>query len=224
MIDFLLDGTTNSTATITNLLLGMSIAFAIGCIISITNIKTSKVVPRQGFLITLIIIPLTIFLIIYLIGNNVATAFSLAGAFSIVRFRSEPGDPKDIAYIFFAMAGGLACGLNFYIYAIIFTIILCLLMTILNIIKFGESRDSNKILKIVIPEDFDFEGIFDDLLKEYTSSYQLVRVKTIDLGSLYEIMYYISIDHKHSQKEFIDEIRCRNGNLNVTLTLNRDLN
>ncbi len=212
--------TTATTWNITNMLIGMLVAFIIGLIISLTYLKTVKSTKTtESLALTLIIIPMVISLIIALIGNNVASAFSLAGAFSIVRFRSEPGDPKDIGYIFFAMAGGLACGVELYLYGLIFTAVLCLLMYILNTIKFGQNHGRQKILKILLPENYDYEGVFDDLFTNYTHEVVVSRVKTVDLGSLFEISYIVVLKDGKSTKEFLDQIRCRNGNLTVTLSM-----
>lgn len=171
---------------------------------------------------TLIMIPTVIAIIILLIGSNVARAFSLAGAFSIIRFRSAPGDPKDIAYVLFTMAAGLACGVGYFAYAALFTIVLCMLMVILDFFKYGAVTTSQKQLKIAIPEDLDYEGAFDDIFARFTTGHELKKVKTTNLGSLYELFYTVTIKNEDSQKEFLDELRCRNGNLNITLSICAD--
>lgn len=221
----ILTDVTTSQATYSQNLYQMLIiilsALVVGLLISLTHIKTSdKNIASESLPITLVILPIIIALIISLIGNNVASAFSLAGAFSIVRFRSEPGDPKDISYIFFAMAGGLACGIGLYLYGIVFTIILCCIMIMLSKANFGKAKGNVKTLKILVPEDFDYENAFDDLFEKYTTSNSLTRAKTVDLGSLYELSYQVDLKNNVSQKSFIDQIRCRNGNLTVMLTTN----
>lgn len=218
-----LNNTTSSTSSVMDILVGMFFALIIGLIISLTNLKTSKIKASQSYLLTIIIIPISIFLVIYLIGNNVATAFGLAGAFSIVKFRSEQESSKDIAYIFFAMAGGLACGLGFYLYGLLFTIILCLIMTVLVKINFGGDNTTISRLKILVPENLDFENVFEDLLVKNTLRYELVKVKTVDLGSLYELVYEIEVEKTTSIKQFLDEVRCRNGNLTVSLFTSREV-
>jgi hypothetical protein len=201
----------------------MVISFVLGIAISITYIKTcNKNGYSQNFSLTLILVPTVIAIIILLIGSNVARAFSLAGAFSIIRFRSAPGDPKDIAYVLFTMAAGLACGVGYFGYAALFTIFLCSLMFALSLFNFGAMKSSNKSLKITIPEDLDYEGAFDEVFNIYTTSYSLKKVKTTDLGSLYELVYIITMDNTVNQKEFIDALRCRNGNLNITLSMQAD--
>ena len=188
-----------------------------------TYIKTcDKAGYSQNFSLTLILIPAVIAVIILLIGSNIARAFSLAGAFAIIKFRSAPGDPKDIAYVLFTMAAGLACGVGAYAYAVLFTVLLCLVMFILHLVDFGAKRTSNKLLKITIPEDLDYEGAFDEVFDKHTTGYELRKVKTTDLGSLYELVYTITMGNEVSQKEFIDALRCRNGNLNIVLSMSAE--
>lgn len=212
--------TANTSISLTNAILTITVSFILGMIISLTYMKTcNKKGYSQSFSLTLVLIPTVVAIIILLIGSNVARAFSLAGAFSIIRFRSAPGDPKDISYVLFAMAAGLACGAGFFGYASIFTIFLCLLMFVLGLFKFGAKKTSEKLLKIVIPEDLDYEGAFDEVFEKFTTNYELRKVKTTNLGSLYELVYTVVIDNKMNQKEFLDELRCRNGNLNITLLM-----
>lgn len=172
----------------------------------------------QNFSLTLVIVPTVIAIIVLLIGSNVARAFSLAGAFSMIKFRSAPGDPKDISYILFTMAAGLACGVGAFGFAALFTIFLCALMFVLNIVNFGAEKGNQKLLKIIIPEDLDYEGVFDSVFSYYATDYQLIKVKTTDLGSLFQLSYMITMKNKISEKEFLDALRCRNGNLNITLS------
>jgi len=213
----------STTVSLMDAILTIIISFVLGGFISFTYMKTcQKSSCSQNFSLTLIMVPAVIAIIILLIGSNIARAFSLAGAFSIIRFRSAPGDPKDIAYVLFTMAAGLACGVGLYGYAILFTMILCLFMMILNLLKFGARKTSYKMLKITIPEDLDYEGAFDDVFKEFTTGFELRRVKTTDLGSLYELLYMITMDNNTSQKDFLDSLRCRNGNLNITLSMAAD--
>jgi uncharacterized membrane protein YhiD involved in acid resistance len=120
------------------------------------------------------------------------------------------------------MAAGLACGSGLYLYASFFTIILCIFMVILCRINFGAKKTSNKMLKIVIPEDLDYEGVFDDILKKYTLSHELKKVKTTDLGTLFELIYIVQMKTHAKEKEFLDAIRCRNGNLNIILAMSAE--
>ncbi|WP_213950834.1 DUF4956 domain-containing protein [Tepidanaerobacter syntrophicus] len=215
--------TTDTAISLGSTLLTIAISFILGVAISLTYMKTgSKNTYSQSFSITLVLVPTLIAIIILMIGSNVARAFSLAGAFSIIRFRSSPGDPKDISYVLFALAAGLSCGVGFYQYAMLFTGVLCLLMFALSAFNFGAKNSCRKLLKITIPEDMNYEGAFDDILKNFTTDYTLAKVKTTGLGSLYELVYNITMNKEMSQKEFLDALRCRNGNLNITLSMCAD--
>lgn len=224
MLDTILTSTTGESLTLTNTLIILVVSIILGLIISISYMKTSKEeTVTSGFAITLIMLPAIISIIILLVGNNVARAFSLAGAFSIIRFRSEPKDPKDISYIFFTLAVGLSAGMGYILYAILFTIILCLIMFILKFINYAEPDKSCLELRITIPENLNYENVFDDILKKYTSSWKFKKIKTKEFGSLFEITYSVVMNNGN-QKKFIDEIRCRNGNLGVILSVPQEKN
>ncbi len=212
--------TTDATLTIPDLLVALGVSLVLGLVISLVYMKTNKAhTPTQSFTLTLVILPVIITVIILLVGNNVARAFSLAGAFSIIRFRSAPGDPKEITYVLLCMAVGLAIGMGFILFGVIVAIILCLVMILLETFKFGYPKATGKLLKITVPENLDFENVFDSILQKYTFSYTLQKIKTADLGSLYELQYLVTTKSNISEKDFIDELRCRNGNLNITLVL-----
>lgn len=210
--------TTNSELTLLHALLTIGVSFALGLIISLTYMKT-QTGYSQNFTLTMIVLPAIVAIIILLIGSNIARAFSLAGAFSIIRFRSAPGDPKDIAFVLFTMAAGLACGVGSFGYAVLFTISLCLLMFFLNIIKFGAKKATQKLLKVTIPEDLGYEEVFEEIFNKFKIEYELRKVRTTELGSLYELVYAVRVDHLTNQKEFLDAIRCRNGNLDISLIM-----
>lgn len=218
MLESLLSSAVGESLTLTNTLTIIGAAIILGIVISLVYIKTHK---KEGytpsFTITLIMLPVIIAIIILLVGNNVARAFSLAGAFSIIRFRSAPGNPKDIAYIFFTLAVGLACGMGYVGYSIIFTIILCGIMIILDTIKFAVPKTNSMELKITVPENLNYEEVFDDILTKYTSSWRMERVKTKEFGAVFELIYRVNIREDSSKKNFIDELRCKNGNLNISL-------
>ncbi len=209
-----------SSLTLPGMLSALGAALILGLVISLAYIRTHKEEGYStGFTITLIMLPAIISIIIMLIGNNVARAFSVAGAFSLIRFRSAPGDPKDIAYVFFTLAVGLACGMGYLAYGLIFVIVLCIVMTLLHNMNFAKPKTACMQLKITVPEDLNFQGLFDDILERYTTSWSLKRVRTADFGTIFEVVYTISLKSATEQKQFIDELRCRNGNLNISLTL-----
>ena len=220
MLETIITSTTGESFTLMNSLLVIGTSIILGILISLVYMKThEKNSFNSGFSTTLIMLPVIISIIILLVGNNVARAFSLAGAFSIIRFRSAPGDPKDIAYIFFTLAVGLTCGMGYITYAVLFTLILSAVMIGLHITKFTEPKNKNMQLKITVPEDLNYEGVFEEVLENYTNSYNIQRVRTRDFGSLFELTYTINLKSDINQKSFIDELRCRNGNLNISLTL-----
>ncbi len=208
------------TLTLGGLLLALGVALVLGFMISFTYRKASTGKnPSQSFSLTLILLPVVVTVIILLVGNSVARAFSLAGAFSIIRFRSAPGDSKDITYVLFSMAVGLAAGMGYLLYGAIITVLLCLVMIGLEAVKFGQSKGTDKLLKITIPEDLDYQDAFEEVLQKYTLSAKLQKVKTTELGSLYELLYSVVTKDEIKEKDFIDELRCRNGNLSITLVL-----
>ena len=220
ILQTIISSATGESFTLVNTLTIIFSAIILGLIISIAYIKTNK---KNGyssnFPITLIMLPVIIAIIILLVGNNIATAFSLAGAFSIIRFRSAPGDPKDIAYVFFTLAVGLTCGMGYIVYAVIFTIILCTLMIILDTTKFGMAKSKTMQLKITVPEDLNYEDAFEEILSFHTNSWHIENIRTRDFGALFELTYKINLKENVNQKDFIDALRCRNGNLNINLTL-----
>ena len=198
------------------ILLGCSLAlgFAISIVYILTHRKTGF---APSFAITLVMLPVIIAVIILLIGDNVARAFSLAGAFTIIRFRSAPADPKDITYIFFTLAAGLALGLGYIAYAALFTAVLALVTVFMEVFRYAVPRNDHMILKVTVPENLDYQNLLTDILDEYALSYKLKKVRTVDFGALFETVYYIELKKDCNQKEMIDKIRARNGNLNVQL-------
>ncbi|WP_078594255.1 DUF4956 domain-containing protein [Evansella clarkii] len=171
----------------------------------------------QSFVQTVIIMGVVVSLIMIVIGNNIAVAFGLVGAFSIIRFRSAMSDPKDIAFIFFGMAAGIACGLGFYLLAVIFTFSLCVLIYILYLFDYGKRGGEPRVLKITVPENLQYDGMFDDLFEQYFLSYSLTRVQTTNLGTMISLEYEVEVKEGVKDKEVIDSVRERNSNLNVAL-------
>lgn len=218
MLDTIITSTTGESFTLVNTLLVIFASIVLGFGISAAYLHTHKKEGySSGFVITLIMLPTIISIIILLVGNNVARAFSLAGAFSIIRFRSSPGNPKDISYVFFTLAVGLACGMGYIGYAAIFTLILCAVMLIIHYVGFAAPKTKTMILKILVPEDLNFEELFDDILNKYTTDWNISQIKTKDFGALYELNYTVQVKPETNKKKFIDDLRCRNGNLNISL-------
>jgi hypothetical protein len=218
MLDFL--NTINTVdISFSNSIATLLVSLCLGLMISFTYMATAeKENYNQSFCYTLVIVPIVAAIIIYMVGSNIAAAFSVGSAFTLIRFRSEPGSPKNIAYVFFTVAAGLACGVQCYMYAFLFTFALCLIIFVCTKLNFGCKNISTKRLKILLPETLEFDNAFDEIFEKYTVSHNIVKVSTVDLGSLYEMEYHIVMKNDISVKEFIDDLRVRNGNLSVTLT------
>lgn len=170
----------------------------------------------QSLAITLAILPAVVQAVIMLVNGSIGAGIAVAGAFSLVRFRSAPGTAREIAAIFLAMAIGLATGMGYVGLAVLLFLILAGAMLALTVLRFGQKEDAGRILKITIPEDLDYDGLFDDLFERYTTAHTLEKVKTTNMGTLYELRYRIALRQEPVPKVFLDELRCRNGNLNIT--------
>ena len=211
---------TSNEITILTAVITMLAAIIFGTVIAFTYYKTKEEETYQrSMAVTLLMLPIILSVIIVFVGSNIARAFSLAGTLSIIRFRSAPGDPKDIGFIFFDIAAGLACGVGLYGYGALFVIVLCVLMFICEKYKFFEKKSLQENLKITIPENLNYQGAFDDILEKYTQKYSLTRIKTTDLGSLFEVCYHVIMKDNQNEQEFLNELRCRNGNLNIVLAV-----
>ncbi len=171
----------------------------------------------KGFVLTLVLLPAVVQLIIMVVNGNIGTGVAIVGAFSLVRFRSVPGGAREICAVFLAMALGLATGMGYIGMAAVFFVVVGGITLLISSSSFGELKKEEKELRIVIPENLDYLGVFDDLFKKYTEKTQLDRVKTTNMGSLYELRYHVVLRKNVHEKRFLDEIRCRNGNLNVIL-------
>ena len=205
---------TTGEMTITNTLLCMAVAVVLGFLIAFTY-KLQSAKYSKNFIITLVLLPILVQVVIMMVNGNLGTSVAILGAFSLVRFRSAPGSSKEICAVFFAMAVGLATGMGYLIYAIVFTVIVAAIFTVLNLSNFGGSRTGSKVLRITIPESLDYTEVFDDIFDAFTSQASLEKVKTTNMGSMYELSYHISLKDDKEEKKMIDEIRCRNGNLIV---------
>ena len=170
----------------------------------------------QSLAVTLAILPAVVQAVIMLVNGSIGAGIAVAGAFSLVRFRSAPGTAREIAAIFLAMAIGLATGMGYVGLAVLLFLILAGAMLALTVLRFGQKEDAGRILKITIPEDLDYDGLFDDLFERYTTAHTLEKVKTTNMGTLYELRYRITLRQEPIPKVFLDELRCRNGNLNIT--------
>lgn len=202
-----------STTTLGGYFICLFFALLCGIISALTASFRNK--SSKSFLISLILLPVIVETVIIMVNGNVGTGVAVMGAFSLVRFRSVPGKAKDIASIFLAMTAGLTCATGYVAIALIFTLFVGLITVIASIIFI---KDHNAMeLHITVPESLNFHGAFDDIFKKYTNSYRLTKVKTSNMGSLYKLLYKIDLKDNSKAKEFIDELRCRNGNLEIAI-------
>ncbi len=212
------DTSTQAVISPENFILCVGAALIIGIFLSF--IYTVKNKYTKSFLITLTVLPAVVCVVIMMVNGNVGAGVAVAGAFGLVRFRSAPGTAKEIATIFLAMGAGMIAGMGYLAYAFLFSIIMGVILLICNVSGFGENRNAlnEKILKITIPEDLDYSDLFDDLMEEYTEKYEIASVKTTNMGSMFKLTYNITLKDITKEKKFIDELRCRNGNLEISIS------
>ena len=205
--------------SVTGALVTLLTALIMGGVIAFTYFKTQEPECYQRSLaVTLCMLPAVLSVIILFVGSNIARAFSMAGTLSIIRFRSAPGDPKEIGYVFFSVAAGLACGVGLYGYGALFVLILCLALILLERAGCFTPSQAQKVLKITVPEDLNRPAAFEEILEKYTGKYTLATVKTTDLGSLFELVYRVSLRPGVAPEELINDLRTRNGNLTIILS------
>lgn len=208
----------SSTASIelSAILLCSLCSIILGVIIALTHKYTSKY--NKNFLITITTLPLLVQTIIIMVNGNLGTSVAIMGAFGLVRFRSLPGTSKEILSVFFAMTVGLATGMGHLVFAVIITVIGCVVLMILAKITLFDKNKQEKILKITIPENLDYTTVFDDIFERYTKKVELEQVKTTNMGSMFDLSYRITLNEDINEKEFLDDLRVKNGNLKIILT------
>ena len=205
-----------STASFTEgsffLCLGASIAFGL----NIAFVYSIRYSTSKSFVMTLALLPAIVQVVIMLVNGSIGAGIAVMGAFNLVRFRSVPGSAKEICSIFLAMAVGLATGMGYLLLAGIFVVVICAIQLIFSFIKIGDKTSVKKELRITIPESLDYTGVFDELFEQYTKSNELIEVKTANMGSLYKLRYIVILKEQSQEKQFIDDLRCRNGNLEIS--------
>lgn len=226
MFDTIFENTIASTElsiSIANTLICIFVALGIGILVGVSYLLSTQKRERSvTFVLSLIILPSIVAVVILLIGGNLARAFSMAGIFTIVRFRSVPGDAKDISYVFLSMAVGLSVGLGYLTLGAVVAVIICAVIVIVNRLSVSV-KQMEKRLRVTVPEDMNYEGAFDDLFQKYTDYCAIQRVRTTNMGTLFEINYDIIMKKGTSEKEFLDAMRCRNGNLSIQLGIKENL-
>ena len=203
------------TLSITTALECMGVSLVLGLVIALVHMYTSKY--TKNFIVSLVVLPLLVQVVMMMVNGNLGTSVAILGAFGLIRFRSVPGTSKEIVSVFFAMAIGLACGMGHIAFAALVTVIVSAIILILSKTKFANQKDDVKKLKIVVPEDVDYTTVFEETLNKYTKEATVEKVKSINMGSMYEITYNVTMKKDINQKELLDEVRVRNGNLNVSL-------
>lgn len=206
--------TTTPTVSTADALLCMGAALLLGIVIAIVYMHCGSY--SKNFAVTLALLPVLVQSVIFMVNGNLGTSVAVLGTFGLIRFRSVPGTSREIGTIFFAMAVGIAAGMGHLAYAAIFTIMISAAMIALHRVRFGENRNGERQLRVLIPEELDYTEVFNDLFETYMSHVSLEKVKTSNLGTMYELTYSIRMKDWSKEKELIDSIRCRNGNLTVS--------
>ena len=209
---------TTGTISMAQFVLATGAALLLGLVIAFTYMYNTRY--TKSFVVTLALLPAIICVIIMMVNGSIGTGIAVAGAFSLVRFRSVPGTAKEICTLFLAMASGLIAGTGYLGIAAVFTAVMCLAFLILSKLDMGTKKNSDKYktFRVMVPEDLDYTGVFEDVFSEYTSSCELVQVKTTNMGSMFRLTYDIVMKDPAREKELIDRIRCRNGNLEINVS------
>lgn len=214
----LFDSDLVSVIRITDFLLCLGFSLVLGLIMAFAYMYRTRY--TKSFVVTLALLPAVVCVVIMLVNGNVGTGVAVAGAFSLVRFRSVPGTAKEICTLFLAMGAGLIAGMGYLGFSVLFTVVMCAMFLLYNRLDFGTKKnaDAYKTFSITIPEDLDYSGVFDDIFAEYTVSHDLARVKSTNMGSMFKLTYNVVLRDASREKEMIDKIRCRNGNLEITVS------
>lgn len=199
-------------------LLCLFVSLAVGAIMSLTYMYHTRY--TKSFVVTLALLPAVVCIVIMMVNGNVGAGVAVAGAFSLVRFRSVPGTAKEICTLFLAMGAGLIIGMGYLAFAVLFTVLMCLMYLLYNRFDLGSEKRFAlyKTVKITIPEDLDYSDVFEDIFRDYTTASNLVRVKTTNMGSMFRLTYNVTLKDASKEKEMIDKIRCRNGNLEISVS------
>ncbi|MBE5803170.1 MAG: DUF4956 domain-containing protein [Clostridiales bacterium] len=198
-----------------NVMIGLLCALGMGLVVSL--VYMFKNTYTKSFVMTLVMLPAITQMIILLVNGNVGTGLAIMGAFSLVRFRSVPGSAREIGSLFLAMSLGLFVGSGYVVLGFAFLIVMGLAMILMSLTPFGAPRKEVRELKVSIPESLDYDGLLDDLLDKYCKPWHLERVRTTNMGSLYELTFHITLAKNAKTKDMFDELRCRNGNLPIAL-------
>ena len=214
----LFDTDLTTVISVTDFLLCLGCSLVLGLVMAFAYMYRTRY--TKSFVITLALLPAVVCVVIMLVNGNVGTGVAVAGAFSLVRFRSVPGTAKEICTLFLAMGAGLIAGMGYLGFAVLFTVIMGMIFVLYSCLDFGSKKNAAafKTLTITIPEDLDYTGVFDDIFAEFTRSHALIRVKTTNMGSMFKLTYHVELTDVTREKEMIDMLRCRNGNLEIAVS------
>ena len=214
----LFDTNLTTVISVTDFILCLGTSLVIGIILALSYMYRARY--TKSFVITLALLPAVVCVVIMMVNGNVGTSVAVAGAFSLVRFRSVPGTAKEICVLFLAMGAGLIAGMGYLGFALLFAVIMCAVFALYNCLSFGMKKNAAtfRTLTVTIPEDLDYSGVFDDIFARYTRSHDLVRVKTTNMGSMFKLTYNVELSDVTREKEMIDMMRCRNGNLEIAVS------
>jgi hypothetical protein len=198
------------------MMLAIGVSLLLGLVIA--KVYQFKTVYSKSFVMSLALLPTLIAIVIFLVNGSLGAGVAVMGAFSLIRFRSAPGGAKELVSIFLVMTIGIAIGMGYLVFATVFTFIMSLAMLLLEVVNFGQMKHSMRQLTVVIPESLDYESIFDDIFNKAANHVELANVKTSDMGSLFKIKYIIQLNGRMTEKELIDALRTRNGNLEIAIS------
>ncbi|MBQ9180591.1 DUF4956 domain-containing protein [Candidatus Saccharibacteria bacterium] len=215
MFNSIFDATTNGLE-ITTALICAGVALVLGVALAITHAKTAQ--TTKGMMVALAVLPLLVMAVMIMINGNLGTSIAILGAFSLIRFRSIAGRAQDLAAVFASMMIGLALGMGHVLFAVVIMVIYVVAVLIFSLTPLLEPDRHERVLKVVIPEDLDYDEVLDDVFKKYTARHRLVRMKTMNMGSLYKLTYDVKMRRGVKEKEFLDAIRVKNMNLKVLLS------
>lgn len=214
----LFDSGLTTTISVTNFIICIVSALVLGLIMSLAY--SYKSTSSKSFVMTLAILPALVTVVIMMVNGNIGAGVAVAGAFSLIRFRSAQGSAREIAAIFLAMGTGLITGMGYIGYSALFTLIMCAVFMVYSAAVFAEASEANeRTLRITIPEDLDYTGVFDEVFSKYTTAAVLGSVRTTNMGSMFKLRYDVTLKGDISEKEFIDKLRERNGNLEISMSL-----
>ena len=204
----------DTVISVSNFLICIAVSLVIGAFLAWSCTYKSK--TSKSFKLTIGLLPAVVCVVIMMVNGNVGAGVAVAGAFSLVRFRSAPGSAKDIAIIFLTMGAGLISGMGYLAYSVLYAVIMGIVMLICG--KLLNKEGASRVLSITIPEDLNYDEIFNEVFEEYTSAHEMLSVKTTNMGSLYKLKYKIAMKDFSKEKQMIDDLRLRNGNLEIAIS------